>query len=246
MVKIDLNADLGEGSRADAELMTLVTSVNIACGFHAGDAQTMLESVRNAIKNGVAIGAHPSFPDRENFGRTAMDLPPETVYAQVLYQIGALEAMVRAQNGVMRHVKPHGMLYNQAAKDADLADAIACAVWDCSPQLILVGLAGSELIRAGQRLGLTTRQEVFADRGYQPDGSLVPRTQAGALITDEGKALAQTLEMVRAGRVIAVDGTPANVQADTVCLHGDGEHALQFARRLRAAFSEEGILVSAE
>ena len=246
MVKIDLNADLGEGSRADAELMTLVTSVNIACGFHAGDAQTMLESVRNAIKNGVAIGAHPSFPDRENFGRTAMDLPPETVYAQVLYQIGALEAMVCAQNGVMRHVKPHGMLYNQAAKDADLADAIARAVRDCSPRLILVGLAGSELIRAGQRLGLTTRQEVFADRGYQPDGSLVPRTQAGALITDEGKALAQTLEMVRAGRVIAVDGTPANVQADTVCLHGDGEHALQFARRLRAAFSEEGILVSAE
>ncbi|KLF88668.1 5-oxoprolinase subunit PxpA [Enterobacter asburiae] len=246
MVKIDLNADLGEGSSADAELMTLVTSVNIACGFHAGDAQTMLESLRNAIKNGVAIGAHPSFPDRENFGRTAMDLPPETVYAQVLYQIGALEAMVRAQNGVMRHVKPHGMLYNQAAKDADLADAIARAVWDCSPKLILVGLAGSELIRAGQRLGLTTRQEVFADRGYQPDGSLVPRTQAGALITDEGKALAQTLDMVRAGRVIAVDGTPANVQADTVCLHGDGEHALQFARRLRAAFSEEGILVSAE
>ncbi|EPC3469803.1 5-oxoprolinase subunit PxpA [Enterobacter asburiae] len=246
MVKIDLNADLGEGSRADAELMTLVTSVNIACGFHAGDAQTMLESVRNAIKNGVAIGAHPSFPDRENFGRTAMDLPPATVYAQVLYQIGALEAMVRAQNGVMRHVKPHGMLYNQAAKDADLADAIARAVRDCSPQLILVGLAGSELIRAGQRLGLTTRQEVFADRGYLPDGSLVPRTQAGALITDEGKALAQTLEMVRAGRVIAVDGTAANVQADTVCLHGDGEHALQFARRLRAAFSEEGILVSAE
>jgi UPF0271 protein len=246
MVKIDLNADLGEGGSADAQLMMLVSSVNIACGFHAGDAQTMLESVRNAIKNGVAIGAHPSFPDRENFGRTAMDLPPETVYAQVLYQIGALEAMVRAENGVMRHVKPHGMLYNQAAKDPALADAIARAVRDSNPQLILVGLAGSELIRAGKRLGLTTRQEVFADRGYQPDGSLVPRTQAGAMITDEGKALAQTLEMVCAGRVTAVDGTPANVQADTVCLHGDGEHALQFARRLRAAFSEEGILVSAE
>ena len=246
MVKIDLNADLGEGGSADAALMTLVTSVNIACGFHAGDAQTMLESVRNAIKNGVAIGAHPSFPDRENFGRTAMDLPPETVYAQVLYQIGALEAMVRAENGVMRHVKPHGMLYNQAAKDPALAEAIARAVRDSNPQLILVGLAGSELIRAGKRLGLTTRQEVFADRGYQPDGSLVPRTQAGAMIADEGKALAQTLEMVCAGRVTAVDGTPANVQADTVCLHGDGEHALQFARRLRAAFSEEGIRVSAE
>ena len=245
MVKIDLNADLGEGGSADAELMTLVSSVNIACGFHAGDAPTMLTSVRNAVKNGIAIGAHPSFPDRENFGRTAMDLPPETVYAQVLYQIGALEAIVRAENDVLRHVKPHGMLYNQAAKDPALADAIARAVRDCNPALILVGLAGSELIRAGERLGLTTRQEVFADRGYQPDGSLVPRTQPGALITDEERALAQTLEMVRSGHVTAIDGTSAAVKADTVCLHGDGEHALQFARRLRAAFAEQGICVSA-
>lgn len=245
MVKIDLNADLGEGGSADAELMTLVSSVNIACGFHAGDAHTMLTSVRNAVKNGVAIGAHPSFPDRENFGRTAMDLPPETVYAQVLYQIGALNAIVRTENGVLRHVKPHGMLYNQAAKDPALADAIARAVRDCNPALILVGLAGSELIRAGERLGLTTRQEVFADRGYLTDGSLVPRTQPGALITDEERALAQTLEMVRSGHVTAIDGTSAPVKADTVCLHGDGEHALQFARRLRAAFAEQGICVSA-
>jgi len=245
MVKIDLNADLGEGGSADAELMTLVSSVNIACGFHAGDAQTMLESVRNAIKNGVAIGAHPSFPDRENFGRTAMDLPAETVYAQTLYQIGALEAIVRAQQGTLRHVKPHGMLYNQAAKDPVLAQAIARAVRDCNPQLILVGLAGSELIRAGEQLGLNTRQEVFADRGYQPDSSLVPRSQPGALISDEEVALSQTLTMVRSGRVTAIDGTSATVQAETVCLHGDGEHALQFARRLRAAFAEQGILVSA-
>jgi len=245
MVKIDLNADLGEGGEADAQLMTLVSSVNIACGFHAGDAQTMLASVRNAVKNAVAIGAHPSFPDRENFGRTAMDLPPETVYAQVLYQIGALAAIVGAENGEMRHVKPHGMLYNQAAKDPILAEAIARAVKDCNPQLILVGLAGSELIRAGKRLGLTTRQEVFADRGYQPDGSLVPRTQPGALITDDALALAQTLEMVRSGRVTAIDGTCAPVKAETVCLHGDGEHALQFARRLRAAFAQQGIRVSA-
>lgn len=245
MAKIDLNADLGEGGSADAELMTLVSSVNIACGFHAGDAQTMLVSVRNAIKHGVAIGAHPSFPDRDNFGRTAMDLPPETVYAQTLYQTGALEAIVRSQQGVLRHVKPHGMLYNQAAKDPALADAIARAVRDCNPQLILVGLAGSELIRAGQRLGLTTRQEVFADRGYQPDGSLVPRSLPGALITDESQALAQTLAMVCEGAVKAIDGSTARVQADTVCLHGDGEHALQFARRLRAAFAEQGILVSA-
>lgn len=245
MVKIDLNADLGEGGQADAELMMLVSSVNIACGFHAGDAQTMLESVRNAIKHGVAIGAHPGFPDRENFGRTAMVLPPETVYAQTLYQTGALDAIVRAQHGVLRHVKPHGMLYNMAAQDPALADAIARAVRDHNPQLILVGLAGSELIRAGQRLGLVTRQEVFADRGYQQDGSLVPRGQPGALITDEAQALVQTLDMVRTGRVKTVNGTQANVQAETVCLHGDGEHALLFARRLRAAFAEQGILVRA-
>ncbi|WP_368541593.1 5-oxoprolinase subunit PxpA [Enterobacter soli] len=245
MVKIDLNADLGEGGSADAELMTLVSSVNIACGFHAGDAQTMLTSVQHAITHGVAIGAHPSFPDRENFGRTAMTLPPETVYAQTLYQIGALEAMVRTRHGVLRHVKPHGMLYNQAAKEPALADAIARAVRDVNPRLILVGLAGSELIRAGQRYGLTTRQEVFADRGYQPDGSLVPRGQPGALITDSGLALAQTLDMVRSGRVKTADGALAKVQADTVCLHGDGEHALLFARRLREAFAEHGILVSA-
>ena len=243
---IDLNADLGEGGANDSALLQLVSSANIACGFHAGDAGLMVQSVREALKYGVAVGAHPGYPDRENFGRTAMDLPPETVYAQMLYQIGALAAIVQAQGGELQHVKPHGMLYNQAAKDPALADAIARAVRDCDSQLILVGLAGSELIRAGQRLGLTTRQEVFADRGYQPDGSLVPRTQAGALITDEGKALAQTLEMVRYGRVTAVDGTTAHVQADTVCLHGDGEHALQFARRLRAAFAEEGILVSAD
>lgn len=245
MVKIDLNADLGEGGNADAELMTLVSSVNIACGFHAGDAQTMLTSVRHAIKNGVAIGAHPGFPDRENFGRTAMTLPPETVYAQTLYQIGALEAIVRSQQGVLRHVKPHGMLYNQAAKEPALADAIARAVRDANSRLILTGLAGSELIRAGQRYGLITRQEVFADRGYQPDGTLVPRHQPGALITDEEQALEQTLEMVRDGRVKTCDGSRAQVQADTVCLHGDGEHALLFARRLRAAFAAQGILVSA-
>lgn len=163
-MKIDLNADLGEGCASDAELLTLVSSANIACGFHAGDAQTMQASVREAVKNGVAIGAHPGFPDRENFGRTAMQLPPETVYAQTLYQIGALAAITHAEGGVMRHVKPHGMLYNQAAKDPQLADAIAKAVHACDPALILVGLAGSELIRAGKHYGLTTRQEVFTDR----------------------------------------------------------------------------------
>lgn len=245
MMMIDLNADLGEGAASDAELLTLVSSANIACGFHAGDAGMMLTCARAALQNGVAVGAHPSFPDRDNFGRTAMQLPPETVYAQTLYQIGALAAITHAEGGVMRHVKPHGMLYNQAAKDPQLADAIAKAVHACDPALILVGLAGSELIRAGKHYGLTTRQEVFADRGYQADGSLVPRSQPGALIEDEEQSLAQTLEMVQNGRVKSITGEWTPVEAQTVCLHGDGEHALAFARRLRAAFLERGIAVQA-
>lgn len=244
-MRIDLNADLGEGCASDAELLTLVSSANIACGFHAGDAQTMRVCVREAIKNGVAIGAHPGFPDRENFGRTVMQLPPDTVYAQTLYQIGALAAIARAEGSVMRHVKPHGMLYNQAVKDRQLADAIAKAVYACDPALVLVGLAGSELIRAGKRFGLVTREEVFADRGYQADGSLVPRAQPGALIADEEQALAQTLEMVQNGRVKSITGEWAKVTAQTVCLHGDGEHALAFAHRLRSAFAKKGIVVAA-
>jgi len=245
MIVVDLNADLGEGCGSDAELLTLVSSANIACGFHAGDAQAMRESVRGALQNGVAIGAHPSFPDRENFGRTAMNLPPETVYAQMLYQIGALAAIARAEGGQLRHVKPHGMLYNQAAKDAQLSDAIARAVHAVDGNLILVGLAGSELIRAGERYSLVTREEVFADRGYRADGSLVPRSEPGALIADEELALAQTLDMVQQGRVKSTSGEWAFVRAQTVCLHGDGEHALAFARRLRAEFELNNIKISA-
>lgn len=242
---IDLNADVGEGCNSDAELLTLVSSANIACGFHAGDALMMLACVRESIKNGVAVGAHPSFPDRDNFGRTAMQLPPETVYAQTLYQVGALAAIVQAEGGLLRHVKPHGMLYNQAATDSVLADAIARAVLAVNPALILVGLAGSELIRAGERLGLPTRQEVFADRGYQASGQLVPRSQPGALIANEEQALAQTLEMIQRGRVRSIEGQWTSVNAQTVCLHGDGEHALAFARRVRAAFAAQGIIVQA-
>ncbi|WP_318358368.1 5-oxoprolinase subunit PxpA [Enterobacter sp.] len=244
-MNIDLNADLGEGFGSDAELLKLVSSANIACGFHAGDALTMHACISEALKNGVAVGAHPSFLDRENFGRTAMYLPPETIYAQMLYQIGAIAAMTQALGGKMQHVKPHGMLYNQAAKDPVLADAIARAVHDFDPELMLVGLAGSDLIRAGQHYGITTREEVFADRGYQNDGSLVPRTQPGALIADEEEALAQTLEMVIAGRVKSVHGNWVSVNAQTVCLHGDGEHALAFAHRLRASFEERHIAVTA-
>ncbi|MGG7445286.1 5-oxoprolinase subunit PxpA [Kosakonia oryzendophytica] len=244
-MKIDLNADLGEGCANDAALLQLVSSANIACGFHAGDAQTMLTCVREAVRNGIAVGAHPSFPDRANFGRTAMQLPPDVVYGQILYQTGALAAMVRACGAQLQHVKPHGMLYNQAADDAVLADAIARAVHDVDPALVLVGLAGSELIRAGERYHLATRQEVFADRGYRRDGRLVPRGEPGALIDDDDQALAQTLDMVLDGRVKSVSGEYASVQAQTVCLHGDGEHALQFARRLQAEFARRGVAISA-
>ena len=243
---IDLNADLGEGCANDEALLQLVSSANIACGFHAGDAQTLRQSIRWALQYGVAIGAHPSFPDRENFGRTRMQLPPETVYAQMVYQLGAVAAMARAEGGVMVHVKPHGMLYNQAAVEPALAEAIARAVKAVDPALRLVGLAGSELIRAGEKLGLATRQEVFADRGYQADGTLVPRGQPGALIEDDEQALRQTLEMVRHHRVRTLEGTWAAVRAETVCLHGDGEHALSFARTLRERFAVEGINVSAD
>lgn len=242
---VDLNADLGEGCAHDEALLQLVSSANIACGFHAGDAQTMQQSVRWALKYGVAIGAHPGFPDRENFGRTAMQLPAETVYAQVVYQLGALAAITRAQGGKMVHVKPHGMLYNQAATDAVLADAIARAVYDVDPALRLVGLAGSELIRAGELLGLTTREEVFADRRYQHNGTLVPRSQPDAMIESDELALDQTLAMVQQKKVLSREGVWVPVNADTVCLHGDGEHALTFARRLRAAFNEQAIQVSA-
>lgn len=235
-MKIDLNADIGEGCPGERELLPLVTSVNIACGFHAGDASTMLQSVRQALQAGVAMGAHPSFPDRENFGRSAMQLPPEDVYAQVVYQVGALKALTESLGGRMVHVKPHGMLYNQAAREGRLAEAIALAVKAVDPALILVGLAGSESIFAARAQGLMTREEVFADRGYQADGSLVPRGQPGALIDDAELAIRQTLDMVQRGGVLSVTGKWVSVKAETVCLHGDGPHALNFAQRLQQAF----------
>ncbi|UCB31734.1 LamB/YcsF family protein [Duffyella gerundensis] len=245
-MKIDFNADLGEGCASDRALLQLVSSANIACGFHAGDAATMLQSVRWAQEFGVAIGAHPSFPDRENFGRTAMQLPAETVYAQVVYQVGALKALAESEGAKLVHVKPHGMLYNQSARDPLLADAIARAVKAVDAGLILVGLANSVSIEAAKRVGLKTRQEVFADRGYQADGALVPRGQPGAMIDSEDRAIAQTLAMVQQGRVQSVDGQWVPLQAESVCLHGDGEHALNFARRLHQAFASENITVTGQ
>ena len=244
-MQIDLNADLGEGAGSDEELLQLVSSANIACGWHAGDAVTMRQCVRWAIDNQVAIGAHPSFPDRVNFGRSTMHLPPEEIVAGVLYQIGALAAIVRGEGGTLAHVKPHGALYNQAVKDPELAAAIVDAVRRFDPGLRFFGLAGSGMISAAERAGLRPVEEVFADRGYMPDGSLVPRSQPGALIEDEEQSLVQTLSLVRDHQVRAIDGSLIAVNAQTVCLHGDGAHALAFARRIRSTLEREGIAVMA-
>ena len=242
-MQVDLNADLGEGAGNDEALLQLVSSANIACGWHAGDAKTMRECVRWALAGGVTVGAHPSFPDRENFGRSAMQLPPEEIVANMLYQIGALDAIVRAEGGRLAHVKPHGMLYNQAVKEPELAAALCEAVRLFDPSLRFFGLAGSGMIEAARQAGLTPVEEVFADRGYMPDGSLVPRGRPGALIEDEEEALAQTLSLVRDRRVTAIDGSSVPVNAQSVCLHGDGAHALAFARRIRQRLDAEGIAV---
>ncbi|SOY39694.1 5-oxoprolinase subunit PxpA [Cupriavidus taiwanensis] len=244
-MQIDLNADLGEGCGNDEALLALISSANIACGWHAGDAATMVQTVKWALERGVAIGAHPSYPDRDNFGRTEMQRDPEHVYADVLYQIGALAAIVRAHGGVLHHVKPHGALYNQAVRDPALARAIVRAVRDFDADLVFFGLAGSQMIDVAKQAGLRVRQEVFADRGYNSDGTLVKRGTPGALHEDEEVALDQTLTMVREQRVRAIDGSWVPIQAETVCLHGDGAHALAFARRIRERLGAEGIAIRA-
>lgn len=244
-MQIDLNADLGEGCGSDEALLALISSANVACGWHAGDASTMLQTVQWALAKGVAIGAHPSYPDRENFGRTEMQRDPRDIYADVLYQIGALAAIVKAQGGRLAHVKAHGALYNQAARNRAQAQAIVDAVRDFDPQLVFFGLAGSVMIEVAREAGLTVKEEVFADRGYNPDGSLVRRGTPGALLDDDEAVLAQTLSMVREHKVRAIDGQWIPIQADTVCLHGDGPHALAFAQRIRDRLREEGIAVRA-
>ncbi|SMF35651.1 5-oxoprolinase subunit PxpA [Pseudogulbenkiania subflava] len=244
-MEIDLNADLGEGCGDDAAILDCVSSANIACGWHAGDADTMRAAVRAAKARGVAVGAHPSFPDREHFGRRAMQLPPGTVYSGVLYQIGALQAIARGEGVRLTHVKPHGALYNQAARDPQLAAAIVRAAQAADPALAVVGLAGSELVRQARGAGLRALDEVFADRAYQADGSLAPRGSPGAVIEDEEEALAQTLQMITQGRVTALDGSSVALHADTVCLHGDGAHAVAFARRLRRELLARGLTLRA-
>jgi UPF0271 protein len=250
MTSIDLNCDMGEftgevGIAKDAALMDYVSSVNIACGAHAGDVTTMVRTARNALAKGVAIGAHPGYVDKGNFGRIEMGLRSEEVYELVSEQVKAMKAVAEELGGRLHHVKPHGALYNQAAKDAGLAHTIARAVKDIDPELVFYGLAGSHLITEAEKLGLKTASEVFADRTYQPDGSLTPRSQPGALITDTYDAVVQVLEMVTLGTVKAMDGERVRINADTICIHGDGEHALEFARAIREALEQNRIRILA-
>ena len=241
MTSVDLNCDLGEGAGHDAELMPLISSANIACGGHAGDETTMRATILLALEHGVAIGAHPGFADRENFGRLELPLSVAEVRGLVLSQVQHLLSVALHCNARVRHVKPHGALYNMAARDRDLAQAVADAIYEADPRLLLVGLAGSCLLEAGAACGLSTISEGFADRTYQADGSLSPRSQPGALITDGKAAATQVLRMVREGKVTANDGGEVPISAETICLHGDGEQAVAFAVGLRDALKQAGV-----
>jgi UPF0271 protein len=245
MTTIDLNCDLGEGAGHDAELMPLITSANIACGGHAGDHATMINSIDLAAAAGVSIGAHPGLNDRFGMGRRNLPLSPAEAADLIAVQVGELIQLAGLRGVKVAHVKPHGALYLRAARDRSIADAIAEAVRAINPALALYGLAGGELLRAGRARGLRVASEVFADRTYRPDGSLTPRGSADALITDEAEAVAQVLRIVQEGLVRATDGSDMAVVADTVCLHGDGAQALAFAWRLRAELAAAGIGVKA-
>lgn len=247
---IDLNSDLGESFGAwrmgdDAALLALISSANVACGFHAGDPAIMRQTVTLALAHGVAIGAHVSLPDLQGFGRREMRVSADEVHAMTLYQIGALHAFACAAGTRLAHVKPHGALYNMAARDRALADAIAHAAHAFDPQLRLFGLAGSALIDAGKALGLPVAAEAFADRRYLADGSLQPRREPGAVLDDPELATAQAIGIARDGMVQAVNGEPVTLRADTLCLHGDGAHAVPLARQLRRALEAAGLRIAA-
>ena len=250
MKTLDLNCDMGEGFGAwtmgdDGALLDHVTSANIACGFHAGDPGTIHRTVKLALEKGVAVGAHPSLPDLQGFGRRRMNVSAQEAYDLVVYQVGALAGFAAACGGKLSHVKAHGALYNMAAKDTKLAQAIAQAVKDFDSRLVLFGLAGSELVRAGEQAGLKTANEVFADRTYQADGSLTPRTQPDAMIQDSALALAQVKRMLEEGKVKSINGPDVAVKADTLCIHGDEPGAVEFARSIRAALDADGVRVAA-
>ncbi|EKS31426.1 lactam utilization protein LamB [Staphylococcus sp. HMSC072B07] len=248
-MKIDLNCDLGEAFGnysfgGDHQIIPLITSANIACGFHAGDENVMYETVKLAKENGVGIGAHPGFHDIQGFGRRNMDLSPDEIYTLVAYQIGALSAFCRIHDVKINHVKPHGALYNMGARDKDIAHAIAQAVYDVDPSLILVGLSNTLLVSEAEAFGLKAANEVFADRRYEENGQLVSRKEADAVLTDTDEAIEQVVKMVKENKVIAKTGKEIELKADTICVHGDGAHALEFVSKIRERLTKEGISIT--
>jgi 5-oxoprolinase (ATP-hydrolysing) subunit A len=242
---VDLNADLGEGAGHDDELLTLVTSANIACGFHAGDAGTMRRSIETARQQNVAVGAHPSLFDRENFGRKELPVKPDEVFDAVVYQLGIFQAIAEAAGLRPNHVKPHGALYNMAVRDELLADAIGRAIASVDNKLILFAPQKTALSRAGEKNGLQIAHEVFADRNYLQSGALVPRTRADALLHNTTEAAPRVVRMLREGKVRSVDGGDVDVRAETICLHGDNPEAVDFARILRSRLEKEGVTIRA-
>ncbi|MFZ6798684.1 5-oxoprolinase subunit PxpA [Undibacterium sp. Di24W] len=246
LLSIDLNADLGEGASCDGQILALVSSANIACGGHAGDEDSMRVAVQLAQQYGVTIGAHPSFADKENFGRKIQTPPYDHVAQDLRDQISSLIRIATEHGAHLRHVKPHGALYNQAAFDPILADIIIQVMQDIAPQLSFVALAGSPIIGRARAAGLQVISEAFADRRYRTDGSLVPRSQANACIEHRDEAVAQSLQLIKKHQLCTVDGDIIKVQADTICVHGDGVHALATIQALRAAFDEHGIEVTSQ
>jgi 5-oxoprolinase (ATP-hydrolysing) subunit A len=245
---IDINCDMGESFGAyklgtDEEILKYITSANIACGFHAGDPATMRKTAKLALEHEVGIGVHPGLPDLAGFGRRNIDISAQEAYEMVVYQIGSLWGFVNAEGGTIQHVKPHGALYNMAAVSRELSEAIAEAVYKVNPELILFGLAGSELVKAGEKVGLRTASEVFADRTYQQDRTLTSRKLPHAVITDDDAAVAQVIRMAKEGKVMTQQDVDVDIKADTVCIHGDGAHALSFAKKIRQTLEDSGISV---
>ena len=248
-VSIDLNADVGESlgpwpMGADEQLIPLVSSVNIACGFHAGDPATIQRTVALAVASGAAIGAHPGYPDLVGFGRRDMEMAADDLEAAIVYQVGAVAAFARAAGAELRHVKAHGALYNRAARDRSVAETIARAVRRCGSELVVVGLAGSALLDAGQAAGLAVAAEGFPDRAYEPDGSLRSRRLPGAVLADSAAVARRAVMMARDGAVLAVDGSSVRLEVDTLCLHGDTPGAAEHAAAVRAALEATGIAVA--
>ncbi len=238
-VRGEVNCDLGEGAGNDERIMPFITSANIACGWHAGDISSMQQTIEGCMRQQVAIGAHPSFYDRENFGRTERELPVQELYELVTQQLVVLNEVAASMGATMYHVKPHGALYNMSARDALLANVIARAVKDFDSHLVLFGLSGSHSISEAKKLGLKTASEVFADRTYRDDSSLTPRSEPNALINETDKAVAQVLQMIQEGTVTTVSGKKIPIVAETICIHGDGEHAVEFAAAIHAALIKE-------